>query len=231
MKKTFALIAVAGLAAIANAQTGTGSVVYQVSTDGGATWAGGNVQVQPSQASVLFRAVASWDGFNAVGFAGTQFDSVISNAGAGDAVANPTRPGTTSGGSAQTLVATRFGTQIKIDDSRDTAAPGAGARGVFPGQLAQQFAGTNFSSANPLVIFQFQLNLDGTEGTRSVNNLYIAPSGGDTVSRYMRVYTSGTGAQNTPTSTTTGASVEVIPSPGALALLGMGLAAAGRRRR
>jgi MYXO-CTERM domain-containing protein len=233
MKKTFALIAVAGLAAIANAQPiGTGNISYEVSADNGTTWQTGTIEVLPTQASVLFRARATWSADGGMyAFAGAQFDAVVSNAGAGDSAANATRPGTTGTGSAQTLVASRFGNQIKIDDSRDTAAPGQGARGVFPGQLVQNFT-TSFSTANPLVIFQFQLNLDGTEGTRSVSNLYVPPSGGNSTDRFMRVYTSAGGAQNNPLSSSTGAAVNVlIPTPGALALMGMGLVGVGRRRR
>ena len=232
MKNAFALIAIAGLAAAASAQ-GTGSIVYQVSADNGATWNNGTIDVDQSQTSVLVRIQASWSSdLNMYAFAGSQFDAVVSGAGAGDSVSDATRPFPTGAGSNQTIVATRFGNEIKIDDVRDTSGPGAGTRGVFPGQLVEQFAGTNFTSANPINIFTFKLNLDGTEGLRSFRNLYIAPSGGNTTDHVMRVYTSSSGGQNNPVTTTTGGGVNVvIPAPGSLALLGLGALAAGRRRR
>lgn len=232
-RSVFAFVAVAGLAAAANAQVGTANVAYEVSDDGGATWNGGLTETVAS--SVLVRIRASWsDDAGMYAFAGAQFDVVVTGvggAGAGDTVSNAIRPGTTSGGSAQTIVATRFGNQIKIDDVRDTLGPGAGTRGVFPGQLVENFAGTNFSNANPITIFQFELNLDGSIGDRDMSSLYIAPSGGNTIDRVMRIYTSPAGAQNTPSTTTRGATVRVVPAPGALALLGLGGLAIARRRR
>jgi len=232
MKNAFALIALAGLAAAASAQ-GTGTIGYQVSTDGGTTWQNGTVNVPQSQTSVMVRIQASWSADNNMyAFAGSQFDVVVSGASAGDNVANAARPFPTDKGATQTIVATRFGNQIKIDDARDTSGPGLGTRGVFPGQLVEQFAGTNFSSANPINIFTFTLNLDGTAGLRSFSNLYIAPSGGNTTDHVMRVYTSSSGGQNNPVTTTNGGGVNVVvPAPGALALLGLGAIATGRCRR
>lgn len=232
-RSVFAFVAVAGLAAAANAQVGTGLVVYEVSDDGGATWNGGLVETVAS--SVKVRILASWSSdADMYAFGGSQFDVVVTGvggAGAADTVANAMRPWPTNTGSAQTIVATRFGNQIKIDDARDTLGPGAGTRGVFPGLLAQNFAGTNFSTANPLTIFEFDLNLDGSIGDRDLSSLYIAPPGGNTIDRVMRIYTSPTGAQNTPSTTTRGATVRVVPAPGALALLGLGGLAIARRRR
>lgn len=231
-RSVFAFVAVAGLAAAANAQVGTGLVVYEVSDDGGATWNGGLTETVAS--SVLVRIRASWsDDAGMYAFAGAQFDVVVtgvSGAGAADNASNFAR---ISNGvsSAQTIVATRFGNQLKIDDARDTLGPGLGTRGVFPGQLVEQFAGTNFTSANPATIFTFQLNLDGSIGDRELSSLYIAPPGGNTIDRVMRIYTSSSGAQNMPSTTTRGATVRVIPAPGALALMGLGGLAIARRRR
>ena len=235
MKKLIALAALAGAAAVANAQdVGTGKFTWEVSLDGGATWAGGVVDIDPSNQSVLVRARAMWDGTNGMyAFAGAQFDALVTTANSnGDTAGNFVRPGTVSGSGAQTIVATRFGNVLKIDDVRDTLGPGLGTRGVFPGQLVENFAGTNFSTANPITLFQYELFIDHTdESDRLLSEAFIAPTGGNTVDRVMRIYTSPTGGQNTPVTTRNNAVLRYIPTPATLALLGLGGLMVGRRRR
>lgn len=234
MKKLIALAALAGAAAVANAQdVGIGKFTWEVSLDGGATWAGGVVDIDPSNASVLVRARALWDGTNGMyAFAGAQFDALVTTASPnGDTAGNFVR---ISNGvnTAQTIVATRFGNVLKIDDARDTLGPGLGTRGVFPGQLVENFAGTNFTSANPVTIFQYELFIDHTDETdRLLSETFIAPSGGNTIDRVMRIYTSPTGGQNTPVTTRNNAVLRYIPTPATLALLGLGGLMVGRRRR
>lgn len=189
-------------------------------------------EVLPTQAFVLLRARASWssDG-NMFMFAGAQFDAVVFGAGDGDYVANPIRPFPLTAGSNQTLAVTRFGNQIKVDDIRDTLPPGEGTRGVFPGQLVGGFGDHN-NPDNPITVFVMTLALDGTPGDRDIRALFIAPTGWNSVDRFMRIYTSFTGAQNIPLSTNSGATVRVIPAPwSGAALLGACGAAASRRRR
>lgn len=225
------LVAVAGLASGATAQLGTGLIEWQVSADGGAAWASGLTEVPPEQGSVLVRARASWsiDG-GMYAFAGSQFDVVVKGAAPGDEVTNARRSWPFTSGSIQTIVVQRFGDVLKVDDARDTLPPGEGPRGVFPGQLVPQF-GTNFTTANPATIFEFTLQLDGSEGDRDLWSLYIAPPGGNTIDRVMRIYTSASGAQNTPSTTTRGVTIRVIPAPWAgTALLAAWGAMAPRRR-
>ncbi|MDX2147472.1 MAG: hypothetical protein SFZ23_08105 [Planctomycetota bacterium] len=225
MKKAIALVALAGLATVASAQ-GTGAIRYETSV-GGDAWQTGLRTVTPGT-TVNVRVVVSWDVPGALGFAGAQPDFIIDNAGAGDAVSNIERP-VPFNFAPQTIVSSRFGNSIKIDDSRDTLGPGLGTRGVTPGQGVQAFT-PNFSTANPAVIFTFSYTPDATATVRDLRFTFIAPTGGNTTDRIFRVYTSANGAQATPTSTVTGASI-AIPAPGALALLGLGGLAAGRRRR
>lgn len=218
----------------AHAQLGVGMLRWQVSTDGGGTWEGGLTEVPPEQGSVQVRLLASWSSDGGMyAFAGCQFDAVvrgIDGAGPLDTVVNARRTPPMTSGSAQTIAVTRFGSQIKIDDLRDTLPPGEGPRGVFPGQIVEQFGPPpGWSRDNPVSIFEYTLVLDGSEGDRDLWLLYIAPSGGNTIDRVMRIYTSSSGAQNTPSTMTRGATVRVIPAPGALLLLAMG--ALGARRR
>lgn len=234
MKKLIALAALAGAAAVANAQdVGTGKFTWEVSTDGGSTWAGGVVFIDPSNASVLVRARAMWDGTNGMyAFGGAQFDALVTTTAAnGDTAGNFSR---ISNGvnTAQTIVATRFGNVLKIDDARDTLGPGLGTRGVFPGQLAENFAGTNFTTANPATIFQYELFIDhNDQDDRVLSEAFIAPTGGNTVDRVMRIYTTPSGGQNTPVTSRNGAIIRYIPTPATLALLGLGGLMVGRRRR
>lgn len=232
MRPVSALLIVASASATCFGQLGTGEIWYEASADNGNSWYRNYLGIGPETPSVLVRVVASWSrDAGMYAFAGAQFDVRITEA-AADSVTEMQRTWPFYVGSTQTLVATHFGSTIKIDDARDTLGPGAGTRGVFPGQLVEQFAWTNFSSANPATIFQFRLNF-GDATVRDLSSLYIAPSGGDSVSRYMRVYTSSSGGQNTPTTITHGMTIDnLTPAPGGGAILAIvGLAAAGRRSR
>lgn len=224
-----ALLAAAGAASAALGQVGTGLFEWQVSADGGLTWNPGLTEVLPTQDFVLLRARASWSSDGGMYmFAGAQFDAVVSTPGEGDFVANPLRPYPVNSTN-QTLVVTRFGNQIKVDDSRDTLPPGEGNRGVFPSQLVDAFGGP-YNRDNPITIFLMTLVLDGTPGDRDIRALFVAPTGGNTVDRFMRIYTSELGAQNSPLSTHAGATVRVVPAPGAL-IFGVLAASSLRRRR
>lgn len=224
------LIVIAASAATSLAQTGTGRIWYEASPDNGTTWLQSYLLVGMDQTDVLVRVRATWSGDAGMyAFAGAQFDVQITEA-ASDSVTEMVRPGSMGVGSVQTLVASHFGSTIKIDDSRDTSAPGVGTRGVFPGQLVQNFAGTNFTTANPVTIFQFRLTF-GDFTIRQLSSLYTG--GIDTNTRYMRIYTTPTGGQNTPATTTTGMTIDnYTPAPGpALTFAIAGGAALGRRRR
>lgn len=231
MKTAITLFAVAGVAAAASAQSG--KLTWEVSKDGGNTWAGGLTSVEPTQTSVLVRAVVSWTGVpTALGLAGVTFDGVVSGAQAGDAVSSPVRAFTFA---AQTIVAQPQGAGvIKIDDSRDTFAPGfsgTGQRNVNPSQGAP-FATPGFVSSNPVVVFSYTLGLGGELGVRSVTSVFNTSGNGFT--RALALYTTSGGSQSFVSAANIGinsAQVEVVPAPGAIALLGLGGLIAGRRRR
>jgi len=226
MKNFLGLIALAGIAAAANAQTG--SLTWQVSTDGGANWS--DSAVLGGAGSVQVRGVFAWSGIsNGLGYGGSQFDGIVSNTAAGDSVTGINRPSPFNFAS-QTLAATAFAGGIKIDQDNDVSAPGAGTGWVNPGQGTVDGIGTNFSSANPVAVFTYTLNVSSVEGIRTISNIFNSTTG-----RALSVYTSNAGAQTRLSASAVAintASVTVlIPTPGTLALAGLGGLAAARRRR
>ncbi len=225
MKNFLGLIAVAGIAAAANAQTG--SLTWEVSTDGGTTWS--NAAVLNSAGAVQVRGTFAWSGIaGGLGFGGSQFDALIVGGQATDSVSGINRPSPFNF-AAQTLVASAYAGGIKIDTSADVAAPGAGTGWVNPGQGSPDGIGTNFNTANPVTVFTYTLNVTA-EGVRTIGNVFNQTTG-----RALSVYTSAAGAQSRLSASAVAintASVTVlIPTPGTLALAGLGGLAAARRRR
>lgn len=232
------LLVVAGSA---SAQVGSGSLTWEASADGGGTWAR-DISVEPGARSVLVRCVAAWsDDGGMYAFAGAQFDAIVGTQGPRQDTASGFVRISNGVSSFQNIVATRFGEQLKIDDERDTLGPGMGNRGVFPGQLAQQWAGTNFTTANPVPIFTFELHLDGTPGDRSIFMRFPwGPMGMPEAS--MRIYTTPVGGQNLlrcegstewncQQLSVRNAVVRVVPGPGAAGVMAVGLIGLRRRVR
>jgi hypothetical protein len=211
---------------VALAQLGNATITWEA--DDGRGWT--NTRLETTSPSVQVRMRVAWEAVAGFMFAGVQFDTVISGpAVAADVVTDPRRPGFFGSGSSQTLVGTRFGDTIKIDDVRDTLPAGLGPRGVFPGQFPD-FLGGPYDRSNPAAVFTFRLDFDNIPGTRTVNSLYLATGGGDTISRYLRIYTSGGGAQNTPNTTTLPLDIIFIPTPGTTACAAATLLLTRRRR-
>jgi hypothetical protein len=226
-----AALLVASSTASAQSYIGTGFFEWQVSADGGQTWQAGDVVVPSAQQFVSVRAFVGWSSDAGFAFTGAWFDVTVTGSGgvgAGDVVDSFSRGRMTSG-SNQTIVPQRFGDVLKIDDSRDTLAPGQGPRGVFPGQLTPQFWSPEFTTANPVMVFTFRLSLDGTLGRRDIASLFIAPTNGNSVDRFLRTYMPF-GGINQPLMTFAPASVTVIPAPAAVGVM-FGVLAVGRRRR
>ena len=230
--RNLAIVACAGLCASAWAQIGTGTWTWEVSADGGATWATGLVEVPPEQQEVRVRAVAAWTSDAGGWFGLARVDALwasIDNAGLADSVTSIERyrPFTFS---AQTLVATRFGHVIKIDDIRDTLPPGEGDRTILPGQGIPQWGGS--TTANPAALFEFRIALDGSPGDRLASGAFRPPnSNGNSIDRIFTVYADNNGLTNLPLVTVSNATVRVVPSPGGAAFaIGAALWAARRRR-
>ncbi len=229
------------------AQSMQGSAVWQVSTDSGATWMA-HADVPQGQSAVLVRLMASWSGTPAgerTILSSARFDGIVrglDGSGAADSVSQflageplsgtigPTVDwGIGSGGAPRGL---RQGDLIKIDPSSDSDPPGMGVRWTTVQQGHP--TGTDFFDLrNPIRIFQYELSLDGSPGTRTIGSTWglLTPEGLPKIQLYhddavthswpLEVY-------NVPI-TITDASITVIPAPGILGLLG--LLALPRRRR
>jgi hypothetical protein len=145
-----------------------------------------------------------------------------------DSVSNISRPSPFNF-AAQTLVASHSGTVIKIDASSDTAAPGAGTGWINPGQATPEANGTNFIQANPAVVFTYTYHLNDVPATRTISSVFNPTAG-----RALSVYTSAQGAQTRLSAnqvTVNAATITVIPTPSAAALVPLfGLVAARRVR-
>src|SRR5262245_56383163 len=76
MKSVIALVAVAGMTAVASAAPVTGTFRWEVSTDGGATW--GSAKTVTEGNSFKVRGMAAWtdDATASIGFAGATFDEI-----------------------------------------------------------------------------------------------------------------------------------------------------------
>ena len=145
---------------------GTGALEWQARTPLG--WQGGTV-FTPAGGPLEIRLLLSWDvpttGRTWTG--GTRMKVQIDNCGNGDAVRDqfipigvpnftPNRAGT----------AQRYGDIIEID--RDDLPPGQGSGWI----LADQSQTTSFSFDNPIVAYTFTLDLDGTEGMRTITSVH-----------------------------------------------------------
>lgn len=240
MKKMFALIAVAGLAAAASADPATGLFKWEVSKDGGATWSS-SISV-PNGAAYKIRGSASWTsaaGTTDIGFAGATFEQIdLAGANASDTF------GGASGGAGSPSYVKR--TQGVAETWSLQAGSGASAGGlkidnVTPtsrtnfGQLPKVLPGgipnPSFDAANPLVVFEMD-SIAGSFGrTITISSTWTRL--GTPASNEFKVFTTETGTNKKPTSEATrmDATVEIIPAPSSIALLGLGGLVAGRRRR
>lgn len=210
---------------------GTASFVWELSADRGTTWTTGLLEVPQNQSRVDARVRVSWSADAGTWFNATGFDAVWS----GDAGAGPTDSLITAQkepdfeGAAQNLAATRFGTLLKIDDSRDTLPPGEGQRAILVGQVAPTLGGDN--SDNPAQLLRFSFQLDGSLGTRTILALPIALTGGNSTDRFVRIFTTFNGAGNFPLVTQFPATLRVIPGPASLTSIVIVALPLARRRR
>ncbi len=224
------IVAVACFACAASAQTilpVTSS--WQLSLDNGQTWQGGTVFAPQSQTSVKVRNFVAWgDGVTLHPFNAALFDGVVrSQAGAGlnDSVANirgvfngfftPAMP---------FIQGRRWTTDIIKIDGGDTQAPG---QFPFVSLSSSPFTGTIFFG--PASIFEYDLLLDGTAGSRHISAAWRIDAATGQPSL-------GVGLTTTPGPydlqvTLQDATLVVVPSPAGLALVGVASGVLMRRRR
>jgi hypothetical protein len=223
---------IAGLLAAstsAHAQIGTGTFRWELSADNGGSWQS-ELVVQESQTTVRLRAVVSWSQDAGTWFGRASYDvkwSSIGTAGLHDTLITYNRtPGIDQ--FIQIANGQRQGSVLKIDDQRDTLAPGQGLFGFASVQLIPNFGGNNRS--NPIVISTFDIALDGSLGGRQISSVFNPPGNGNPQDQFLSIYINTNGATNRPIMQLFDASLTVIPSPVAFCIIAPGLLVFTRRR-
>lgn len=241
MKYALALVVVAG-AASSTLAASTLSILSSV--NGGAFAASNDVTTGDV---VRVRVVAATNLSQAVGLSGATFNISATNFSATNALAawstsgpstDPLGPGVQDSGSGNgrlapfaASAATALPTSTLAAGVLSINGSGTGGR-IAVGQNAPSLAGSRFNGNNPVAIFQFTFTVGsgysvgdaisvavtnflnpGTTGVRWYNNL------------------GGTTAVSDPNPALEGGTLNFVPTPGALALLGLGGLVAGRRRR
>lgn len=263
MKYAFSILAVAGLAAAASAQST--NVVQEVSLNGN-DW-GSTVTAAPGS-TVYVRVRVQLTGATALGLAGITHQPTLSNwnAAGGDTRVDFTAtgldnqcppgaqteagfvgrhvagtPATNTGRifpfgsagmnatSASGLLTSHVdgGNLLRFAGSKATAATTNPAWGVNSAQLTPQLNGSCFVTGLNVVVFRYAITVGATHGSATLETGMAA------VSQNRGTWflnAAGTQTLNATIGTVTNASI-VIPTPGALALLGLGGLAVSRRRR
>ncbi len=214
MKRTLALVAVAGVSALAQAQTMAADLqVYDTSDN---TWKD-LVSVAPGS-SVDARILITWTSATGLSWGGmtiTQID--VAGSFAGDSAGS-------FGGkltpSTQTFKLYNPGAAGKIDRLDNPT-------GSI--QLAQLPINNGGSTDNPILAFTFKYNVDA--GALGGNIVFSTASNALTLAT---IFTTAGGTTQSVTAANrsfNGATINVTPAPGAIALVGLSGLVAGRRRR
>lgn len=233
MKNVIALVAVAGIAAVAAALPQAPVLTWTVSTDGGATWSPNAVLA--SAGSVMVRGQLSWgdtgSGAVGIGAAVCAFDGVLSGVGGSDGASNIVK-GLVPVSDTQVLGYSVVGGIGKIDVVTDLGAPGTGSF-CITGQGTPIGIGGAFNSNNPVTVMTYDFAIGGADHTATLGAIMSSAT-----NNAVRIYltqaggTSGGGQFSRAAVTVQTATVELLtPTPGSLALLGLGGLAAARRRR
>ncbi|QOJ00791.1 MAG: hypothetical protein HRU70_09915 [Phycisphaeraceae bacterium] len=229
-----ALVAVAGLAAAANAQQVRSGLEVRVSTDNGDTWAD-KVNVLPGS-TVLVAIFGRFE--NAYGLGGATFRMQSDNRADGDAMAFGAgtatgRAGVFNFGAATNAIFTEAG-GFRLDAASDAANAGRNAGATFL-QRSPSAAGVGFDQSNPAMAMLFVYTVSGADNALRTIDFWIDELKGAnaTAPGVVSVYTSSTSTSSFQNTNVwlEGAQINVVPTPGALALMGMGGLLAGRRRR
>lgn len=262
MKKTIIMLAVAGLAAAANAQTAPSStrLIFEASTDAGATW---NASVNATPGSTVYvrtRVVLAGDSTSVLGLAGITFQPTLSNFLASDArVAfdnDATGAGTSEnpqtntgrilpfasagmGSSSASGLLTSFrdpGNVLRFAGANATGAVPGGtnnnlAHGVNSAQTPQSISGTNFRGGTDVVVFRYAITVNDPTVRDMVAGIPQGAVQNNRGSWYRTA--SGTGSLLATMGDSVSAVIHVVevPAPGAMAILGLGGLVATRRRR
>ncbi len=231
MKKVFALVALAGIASVATAAP---KLSFQVSTDGGSNW-GSSANVAAGSV-VQVRMIVDWTGSTAYGFSGTLAKIVYGNVDGSDGLqangaANTLRQAPWSFGSAGTLRVTTSGSTTTVG----LAGSGTTQGFISFGQNAPASAGASYSTANPAVIGAFSITVGAGRSlgsTLSIGGLVAQTQAGSPTGAFaFHASSSSSNTSFREDGSVESALITVVPTPGALALVGLGGLVAGRRRR
>ena len=213
MKRILALVAVAGAAALAQGQT---SVLADLQVNDGSGWS--NLVSVPTGAVVDVRVSIQTTAANFFAWGGATFSQFsVANSAASDAAgtfAGKLQPTT------QTYQLAGAGTAGAKIDRLDNPAGN-----IQLAQLGLSFGG---DPANPIVAFTFKYTV-GSVDSRDI--IFSLPAGGYTLATYFNNGTTGNSSIAAANRSFDGATIRVIPAPGALALVGLSGLVAGRRRR
>jgi uncharacterized protein (TIGR03382 family) len=224
MTKAFGILAVAGLAAGAQAET---RIDLLVSSDGGATWSN-SVDVLPGTVVQAAIFVSTTDGY---GFAGASITALTASGGIGDTASFAAGSFTgrvapfNFGAATNAIFATADG--FRIDAASDAGNSNTAAGFLFSQRDPSSAGGSYADASVARLAFAFDVQISG-DGTLRTLDLAFGPL----VRGVATVHTSAQATRGTQVSAILdGASINVVPTPATLALVGLGGLVAGRRRR
>lgn len=160
---------------------------------------------------------------------GAWYDAVIREAGAGDMPVMISRE--TTARWTQTVAPSRFGSTIKIDDSRDTDPAGQGPYNVTSWQ-SNPSLGDLKDFSNPITLLSFRYNLDGTAGARTFDAIFEGRDRFAAPNSFAFTYLeTNSGSVNFAALTWSPMTVMVVPTPGAAVVVVAGMCVLVRSRR
>lgn len=243
MKYALALVAVAGIAGAASAQT---QLLFSVSVDGGAFSANASVLPGAHTVTVEVSAVKPGSATAQVGLAGFNFKPQVlgpsaitvgswSVPQASTAAGGPGVVGTGATGRLAPFAgagATNLPIVAAIAggvELRGAAASSAIPISQNPQSLSANGFGNYFNASDSPVVFRFTFSFSGVNG--DVFGVNVPLANVTSQPKWFNNGLSSSVAYATDANNIFGASINVTPTPGTLALLGLGGLVAGRRRR
>ena len=224
MKTAALIVASVALATGAMAQPFLATLTFEGSTDDGATWSAGSIELGANAQAVRVRLRADWTPAAGYAFANVSLDILVQDAAQGDTAHGFVRPGPFDR-FRQTIVATRFGSIIKIDDVRDTLPPDLGSYAVVLLQ-ERETVEPDFDRSRPATVFLFEVAVDGTLGPRLIDGIVLRAPNGE---RMATVFVDPSGEARMIPAQVRPLTINVVPSPGAVLVITFGFVLSGSR--